>query len=436
MNSRDPWWPIVINAFGDIVRPAPRYEHPFAEEVPSWVPAPDGSHRHLFDGVFVGAESPGARMTNGITVKKELDDQQVLHVEICVDGKCYRTSMDLGPAIAMVLQKLAQWHQDQHAPQPSPATVVSTVGRTVAAAGDAIVGTMVGHYAGVTVGSWLDDVGNAIGGTLRTLQPVISTVATGVATAFGGPAAGAAAGQLVPMWTGMQADLLDPKGSPKKKAQAAQAMQRVAQVAATNPTAQQALSAAHQAVKNTTIAYHVQDQAQKAAAGDPAAQQSINQLVQAAEQGDPTAKSTWEVLVKTFGDQLMHSDAGAKLWQQITGPGPGGPAVSGWYDIVGAAVDDVRARAQTVATSNNADVVGVLRTSRGNWRTRAFRDADAADDWLGAATREPSSYTYAAIFDKTDVLWPHPLNEKIGEAAAASPAGAPIQRGIATTMGR
>ena len=46
-------------------------------------------------------------MSKGITFKKELDANQVLHVEICVDGKCYRTSMDLGPAIAMVMEKIA-----------------------------------------------------------------------------------------------------------------------------------------------------------------------------------------------------------------------------------------------------------------------------------------------------------------------------------------
>ena len=303
---------------------------------PVVLPAPAGR-----TGLLAEVAPIVAPATGGISVKKELDAQQVLHVEICVDGKCYKTSMDLAPAIAMVMQKLARWHQGEHAAMESPSsTVVSTIENAIGAASDAMVGVMVGRHVAVMTGGWLSDIGGAIGGTLRKLGPVISTVATGVATAYGGPAAGAAAGKLAPMITNLQANALDPKGSPAKKAAAREALQRVSEVAATDPTAAQALAAANLAVKNTAVAYHVKDTAQQAAAGNSVAQQDINNLVTAAEQGDPAAKSTFEILAATFAEEMMKSEAGAKLWEKVTGRGPGTvtPGVSGWHDIVGGTV--------------------------------------------------------------------------------------------------
>src|SRR5580765_3089241 len=106
MNSIDPWQTIVTNPWGGVVIPSAYYGHPFYREVPSWVTPSNGETRLLFDGAFIGAEMPSANpparhgltaeiapivapATGGITVKKELDANQVLHVEICVDGKCY-----------------------------------------------------------------------------------------------------------------------------------------------------------------------------------------------------------------------------------------------------------------------------------------------------------------------------------------------------------
>jgi hypothetical protein len=379
MKSLNPWSVIVADPYGEILYPRARYGHPFYKEAPSWINYSGDEIRHLFDGVFVGAE-PGAAMptnaaqppaaprkglladvapviapaTGPITVKKEFDDRQVLHVEICVDGKCYRTSMDLAPAIAMVMQKLAQWHQGMHAPEPPPSTIVSTTQRAIDAAADEMVGVMVGHHVAVMTSGWLSDIGGAIGGTLRTLGPVISTVATGVATAYGGPAAGAAAGQLVPMWTNLQANLLDPKGDPAKKAAAQQKIQQINQQAQSDPKLAQALAVAHQAVKNTAVAYHVKDTADKAASGDKTAQVELSNVVNAAEQGDPAAKSTWEVIAATLYDKLSKSETGAKLWQQITGRGPG--TVSGWGGVVvGGFWDDVKDAVLTVTLTKQTN---------------------------------------------------------------------------------
>jgi hypothetical protein len=82
---------------------------------------------------------------------------------------------------------------------------------------------------------------------------------------------------------------------------------------------------------------------------------------------------------------------------------------------VGAAFDDVRKRAQTIANKRAGNVVGVIHTTKdGLWHALAFRNTDDADDWLGTSTQEPASYTYAAYFDKDDRMWPHAVNEKTG----------------------
>ena len=393
MKSIDPWAPIVTDDFGDIIWPRAQYGHPFYREIPSWIHyggADDGGVRRLlFDGAFIGAEmerpiplqeptmmrpnthymgaeaprtTPAtprrglladvaplvAPATGPITLKKELDDHQVLHVEICVDGKCYQTSMDLGPAIQMVLAKLAQWHKTQHsARETPPSSVVGAIETAIGAAGDAMANTLVCRHVNVMMGSFFDDIGSAIGGTLRSLAPVISNVATGVATSYGGPAAGAAAGQLVPVVTNLQANLLDPRGDPKKRAAAQQSLQRVQQVAQTDPRAAQALSTAHQAVRDTTIAYHVKGAVDKAVSGDPAAWNDVVAVVQAAERGDPAAKSTYEVIAQTLLDKAQHSEWGAQLWEKIMGSSPAtvsagwypqAVAVGGFWDDVGSAV--------------------------------------------------------------------------------------------------
>lgn len=404
MMSRDPWAAIVTDACGDIVWPRPRYGHPFYWEIPSWIhygdaDGDDGTRRLLFDGAFIGAEAPRAQTlettammrphphaghvspyymgaeappavpmspgdtaprkglladvaphlapaTGPITIKKEFDDRQVLHVEICVDGKCYRTSMNLAPAIEVVMAKLAQWHRAQHAvmDQPPPSTViVGPIEDAIDAAGDAMADTLVCHHVSVMLGGFFDDVGSAIGGTLRELAPVISTVATSVATYYGGSSAGAAAGQLAPVVTNLQANLLDPKGDPRKKAAAQQALQQVNQVAQTDPRAAQALAAAHQAVRDTAVAYHIKGAVDRAVAGDSAAQKSVAAVVQAAERGDPAARSTYEVIAQTLLDKAQHSEWGAQLWEKIMGRGPVTTS-AGWYPppvVVGSFWDDV-----------------------------------------------------------------------------------------------
>jgi hypothetical protein len=155
MNSLDPWRVILTNPWDEVIVPAPFYGHLLYWEVPSWIhyggngcygngngSGSPNTHRLLFDGAFIGGEAPPG--AGGISVRKELDDKQVLHVEICLDGKCYRTSMDLAPVIALIMKALARWHDGIHAQQVSPTTVVGAVEAAVNEAGRSIVGALAG----------------------------------------------------------------------------------------------------------------------------------------------------------------------------------------------------------------------------------------------------------------------------------------------------
>jgi hypothetical protein len=111
-------------------------------------------------------------------------------------------------------------------------------------------------------------------------------------------------------------------------------------------------------------------------------------------------------------------------------------AYMGADTVIGAAIDDVRRRAQTLAERRAGNVIGVIHTSKdGLWHTLAFRTSDDADDWLGTATQEPAAYTYAAYYDKEDFQWPHPVNEKIGGARTPTRPDLLGSREIATTSG-
>jgi len=268
--------------------------------------------------------------TPGITVLKELDDKQVLHVKICVDGKCYQTSMDLAPAFALIMGKIARWHQDMHNAMPANTPVVSgeglmldAMGRAVGAAGDALVGVLLGrHYS---VAGWWDSLTHSVksvvdkaGDTIKALKGPISLAAGATAGALVGPAAAPLAAQM----TGALADAAG--GDYKSAGQAA--LKVAEQAAAQNPQVAQILNAAKASFAQTTAAHHVAVTAQKAAAGAPKEQQQVAQLVQAAAQGDSTAQQLIKAAQSVAGGQF---DLSSLMGMR----GGAAPAVSGWYDI-------------------------------------------------------------------------------------------------------
>lgn len=288
-----------------------------------------------------------APATGGVTVKKHLDEKQVLHVEICVDGKCYSTSMNLAPAIAMIMQKLVAWHDTAHAPQPPPSTVVSTIGNAVAAAENMIVGALVARHIDTVAAGLLGDIAGAVksaarglaGGVASTFRKLKGPIgaAAGIAAAAGASAIPGVGVVAAPLAAKLANDLVQATAGDSA---AQRAVAEAARQARTDPATAAALEEATKAVANSTAAYHVEDTAKKAARGDSEAQQQIVKVAQDAEQGDPAAKAVADLIANA-----MKSEWGAKLWEQITGRGPEtvstiptltpSATAAGWYDIIG-----------------------------------------------------------------------------------------------------
>ncbi len=467
MKSLDPWRVILTDSFGEVVFPRPYYGHPFYSEVPSWVHYGEGNGptRQLFDGAFIGAEAPAtpppadrrrtgllaevapiiAPATGGISVRKEFDDKQVLHVEICVDGKCYKTSMDLAPAVEMVMAKLARWHEGMHAAKqvPPPTVVVGAIENAVGAAEAAIVGALIARHVDTVCGSFLGDiagavkaaargVGGGVASTFRKFKGPIG-VAAGVAAAAGaaaipgvGPIAAPIAGKLA---NDLVQSAAGDSGAQKRVAQASQQ-------ATTDPVVAVALDQATKAVANATVAHHVQDTAKKAARGDSASQQQIVQVADDAQKGDPAAKAVADLVANA-----MKSEWGAKLWEKVTGRGP--ETVSGqwydvvgqWYDVVGSALDDVRENARAYARAKPGNAVGVIQTADGRLRGRGFRSLDDAIDWLQRVTGRRESFIYAAAYEKAADGTAYIQDEEVGGTSGQVPAPTPIPREAPATTG-
>lgn len=396
-----------------------------------------------------------APATGGVMVKKHLDDKQVLHVEICVDGKCYSTSMNLAPAIAMVMKKLAAWH----ASQPPPATVVSTVQQAVGAAEDMIVGALVSRHIDTVAAGWLSDLGNVvksvalgpvaamipdkvkrgITSTLRKFKGPIGAAA-GVAAAAGATLIPGAGPFVAPVAGKLANDLVQSAaGDDAAKKRVIDA----AQQAATDPNVAAALRAAEKAAANSTVAHYVQDTAKKAAQGDSSAQREIVKVADDAQKGDPAAQAVADLIASA-----MRSEWGAELWEQMTGRGPGVSGVSGWSDdvvgakpkyrmrmrrprvsgwsgdVVGAAIDDVREKARAHAVTKPGAAAGVILTVDGRLHGRGFRNLDDAIDWLQHITRNRTSFTYAAAYEKDAEGAAYIQDEEFGSTPREMPGSA------------
>jgi hypothetical protein len=314
MNSFDPWRLMLSSPPGEqMIVPTPFYGHPFYDaqgtfvgnDLADWIPgfaealeaAKAGAPVTQRRGLAAEIAPVVAPATGGLTAKVELDARQCLCATICVDGKCYSSSMDLGPAIAAVLAKIAAFHADLHAAMPGVPAVsgelcVGAVERAVAAARNALIGSLIDRHVRVACGGWLDDLGDAIKGagssvyqaaaaTLQKFKGPITEAAKAEAAKYGGDVAGDAAAQLVGPVIDSAANA--GKDTPQKAA--------AEQQAAVDPVAAAALSTAKDAAARTIAAYHVSETAQQAAAGHPEAQQQVAQVVQDAERGDPAARA-------------------------------------------------------------------------------------------------------------------------------------------------
>jgi hypothetical protein len=412
VNSHDPWRVMLSSPPGSpTVVPALFYGHPFYGDSTTGRTFVGALVPHSFMGPFygkeagmrrVGVEAPSnqrgkltaavapvlAPATGGITARLELDDKQVLHGAICVDGKCYESSVDLAPAIAAILARFAQYHAQLHAAMPGggvPTTVVvGAIDAAVGEAGDALIGALVGRHVDVACAGFLDDILNTVKGlpvvgdvlktvgeTVKGLKEPLKAAAPLVATALGGPAAGAAASQF----TGSIIDsLAGGKDTPEKAAAEKQAK--------VDPNVATALSAAKEAVAHTVAIHHTSETAKNAAAGHPVAQRHVAQLVADAERGDPAARAAAPLVAHGF--MTAAADRRQPVYQQAARR---------------AIARELRRYRGPVA------MLGFVREGRRE-RAIAFRTAAEANRWYASLSPAPGAYSYAALYDARDLSAP------------------------------
>ena len=312
MNSLDPWRVMQGSPPGEeMLVPAPYYGHPFyGHGIPQgWAMGVSSAWDQGLErgaGVFVGQSYAGVDMPvpipsttppkpgAGFTAHLDLDPKQVLHAEISIDGKIYKTSIDLAPVIAAVLAQITQFHLDLHKAMPAAAAtkvsgevMLGAVDRTVKVAGDELIGTLLGrHYS---IAGWWGDLTGGIkkvvdkaGDTVKALKVPISLAAASGATYLVGPSA-------APMAAQMTGALADAAGGDYKSAGTA-ALNVAEQAASQNPQVKQVLDTAKGAFAHATAAHHVAATADQASAGDPQAIQKVGQIAKAATQGDPNAQ--------------------------------------------------------------------------------------------------------------------------------------------------
>ena len=252
--------------------------------------------------------APGS---GGFTAKIDLDDRQNLNVQICVDGKCYSTAMDLGPAIALIMEQRAREHASLHKTMDASQTQIAgeiAIGAcecALEAAGDQMIGVLLDRHRHVALAGWFDDFTSAVySGVTETVKklkvPITIAASVGATAACGGnPACGAAAASIVPA-------LIDKAAGSDE---AAAEVQAVETTAAADPQVATALKTAKEAASSALATYLVKDTAEKAVTGDTDAKTQIDQIATAAKEGDPAAKIAADLIEKVVAAELAKRDA-------------------------------------------------------------------------------------------------------------------------------
>lgn len=341
---------------------------------------------------------------------------QTLDTSVVVDGRQYNARADLSKALAGIAADVAGYHQALHGNPQAPTAVAGATHRAnaaIAACGDALVGAVLDNHANELCAGWWHDLTHKITGAVKGAVHGLEAAGKGALGGIGhtlvalkGPieaaASMAAAGALTaipggvllaPMASSLTKNLIDAATGSGSVQQAAQTVVKQAQQAAlSNPSVAQALNAAHQAVAQTTTAYHVAQTVANAAAGNPDAISQVAELGQAAAQGDPAAA------------QLM------SVAQGISNAVDDGKVAD---EAVSQGVADLRARGSQIAATSHDQFIGVDLDHQG---IRIFGSLDDADDWL--AERERAPHLYVAIYDATDPTFPAPVSESAGPEAA------------------
>lgn len=83
----------------------------------------------------------------------------------------------------------------------------------------------------------------------------------------------------------------------------------------------------------------------------------------------------------------------------------------------------LREQSKTLAQRAETNIVGVAVSATGSqWFTPAFQELAEAEAWLARVSADPTSFLYAAYFDKTGRMWPFPTGEAVGQLSTSAPA--------------
>lgn len=289
--------------------------------------------------------APGA---NGLSCQMNLGPDMQLRVSICVDNRCYQSSVDMSEMLGRIAQGVADAHamgpQDPPqgqgpyggpagtppgapgAPDPAVQDVAAQADEAVQSAGLMLVGALYDQHVSTVSSGWFDSLGSGVlsvyrkasspvtwinkqvaKGLLKFKGPV-TMAATMVATAYGGPAAGAAAAKLV-------GPILE--SSAKTGGDPTKLFDDVKKSSGNDPQVVKALVDAQQAVAHTTAAYHLTDTAAQAVGGDKTSQGKIAELEAAASSGDKAAASAMKIIAEAF-NAMSKNDAAKN--GELTGP--------------------------------------------------------------------------------------------------------------------
>jgi hypothetical protein len=223
-----------------------------------------------------------------------------VHVENAGGSRGSRVSqVNLRQAIVDLARHVSRMHGGSGS-QAATQDMATRASRAVQTTGIAMAGAMMATV--VTGGLWdsiksvyrtasapVTFVNKNVARVLQHLEPAVTIAATAVATAYGGPAAGAAASRLV-------GPILD--SSAKTGGDPTKLFEQVKQKSGYHPTVVKAIDAAKKALTHTAVAYHATTTADDAARGDPDAMDQIDQVEQAAAEGDLNAIRVLQILTE------------------------------------------------------------------------------------------------------------------------------------------
>jgi hypothetical protein len=368
-----------------------------APQIPSWQYLPPKREVPVSASgslVSLGAViSPGANTSVTFT-----RNGSTLTASVCIDGRCSQGSIDLADLID---DRVREIHPQLHA-QARELVGTMPAAEDSSAAGAVLVGALLERDAIALCGSWWSSLtkevkgaarsaAGTIGHTLHRLKGPIG-VAAGAAAGAAAMAIPGAGPVLAPMAASMASSLVS---AATGDAHAQQVVKQAVQQAGSDKTVARALEIAQKAAAQTTAAAHVVSTVDQAAAGVPQAQVQVQELAQAANAGDQGAQQALAVAQQVA--QGTANDAA----------------------IVSGAVPDWRAVAKRTAERAHGDVIGFCKPVGNDIQVKHFDSSDDADDWFGRWLQMPDAYEYVAYFDRNDLTFPGPLNERFGGHHAA-----------------